>query len=476
MSNERDLNPQTKEALEQKIRQLEQELALLRKRSSKTSSAKKFTSKVSPSQKSPTQQKPEQKIEIGLISNAWLISFGQYLLTEPDKVSVNSALERLGKLFDVQDCSLWRIKSERLAQESGERAGWNCLGHWQTEANIALRDPTWVEDIWKIDSTITSGPYGLNTGAPVALMSNDPLLREITAPLRAVNIASSLLVPVLRYNTLEGLVVLHHTEPHHWFPKDLERLKFIANALFTLNDRQQLVRQLSDRDTRFNYAIDASSDGLWDWNISTGKVYFSRSYLRMLGYRYEELPGNLTTLTGYFLYNEDVQMVMNRYQSAVNNHEANINLQFRMQHQNGKVLWVQSKAKFCEPDSNGRPTRCVGLNTDISDFILAREDLVAAKSQADLANKTKSEFLARMSHEIRTPMNAIIGLGYLLKYTELNEQQKSYLNSLNSASDSLLHIINEVLDFSKIDTGKIMLEHAHFDLDHFSKKYRACLK
>ncbi|WP_237534613.1 PAS domain-containing protein, partial [Streptomyces sp. SID3343] len=68
-----------------------------------------------------------------------------------------------------------------------------------------------------------------------------------------------------------------------------------------------------------------------------------------------------------------------------------------MQHQNGKVIWVQSKMKFCEHDAFGKPTRCVGINNNINDFILAREDLLAAKTQADMANKTKSEFLARMS-------------------------------------------------------------------------------
>ncbi|RYY02918.1 MAG: PAS domain-containing hybrid sensor histidine kinase/response regulator [Gammaproteobacteria bacterium] len=245
---------------------------------------------------------------------------------------------------------------------------------------------------------------------------------------------------------------------------------FIATALFNLYDRQQLLVRLNDRDTRFNYAIEASSDGLWDWNIATGKIYFSRSYLRMLGYYYEDLPGNLTTLKDYFLYSEDADMVINRFSAAIQNRETYVNLQFRMQHQTGKIIWVQSKVKFCEPDELGQPTRCVGLNNNINDFIVAREDLLAAKTQADMANKTKSEFLARMSHEIRTPMNAIIGLGYLLKDTRLNEQQKSYLGSLNSASDSLLHIINEVLDFSKIDSGRIILEHSHFDLDQLFEK------
>ncbi|WP_323813179.1 PAS domain-containing hybrid sensor histidine kinase/response regulator [Cellvibrio sp. NN19] len=228
--------------------------------------------------------------------------------------------------------------------------------------------------------------------------------------------------------------------------------------------------RLNDRDMRHRYAMEASSDGTWDWHLQTNKIYFSRSYLRMLGYDYEDLPGNLDTLRDYFVHPDDVDAMLAEFQSALENCCESLQLQYRMLHRNGDSIWVHSKAKFFEPDAQGRATRCVCVNTNISDFMTSHEELLSAKAQADLASKTKSEFLARISHEIRTPMNAIIGIGYLLHDTKLDEQQKSYLSSINSAADSLLQIINQLLDFSKIESDRVILEHAHFDLDQLFEK------
>jgi len=91
------------------------------------------------------------------------------------------------------------------------------------------------------------------------------------------------------------------------------------------------------------------------------------------------------------------------------------------------------------------------------------KQLVAAKEEAESASRMKSEFLANMSHEIRTPMNGVMGMADLLLYTELDESQREYVGVIKNCADTLLTLINEILDLSKIESGKLLVEKAEFD-------------
>ncbi len=133
-------------------------------------------------------------------------------------------------------------------------------------------------------------------------------------------------------------------------------------------------------------------------------------------------------------------------------------------HRDGHLIPVEVSAYYT-PETNAAQAHFVAFISDISARKEAEQVLHKAKLAAEAASQAKSDFLANKSHEIRTPMNAIMGMTELCLGTELSPQQLNYLSKIRGASESLLYIINDILDYSKIEAGKLLMEAVPFELE-----------
>ena len=149
------------------------------------------------------------------------------------------------------------------------------------------------------------------------------------------------------------------------------------------------------------------------------------------------------------------------------------NLQFDLAHPNSGVP-ISILMSSAVAQINGE--KCVvSVVRDISQLKANERELIAAREAALAASQAKSEFLSDMSHEIRTPMNAILGMAELLSETPLDAQQRNYLAVMQANGDSLIALINDILDLSKVESGRLSLEQAPFDLEAVADSVGATL-
>ncbi len=223
-------------------------------------------------------------------------------------------------------------------------------------------------------------------------------------------------------------------------------------------------RTLKATEERLALAVRGSNNGVFDWDLQTGDMYWSPQFKSMLGYDDKEIHAD-PDIFAAMLHPDDKDRVLNTRQQYINENLSEYSDIFRMQHKSGRWVWVQAKGMGLFGE-NGRAERFVGTHTDITHLKDYERRLEEEKDRAEKANAAKSEFLAHMSHEIRTPLTAISGIAEILSGIQdgLNDKQKKLIQTLSSSATSLKDLIADILDFSRIESSEIELNERQFDL------------
>ncbi len=241
----------------------------------------------------------------------------------------------------------------------------------------------------------------------------------------------------------------------------------VMGILQDITERKALEVEIEKAQARMQLAMRGSDVAVFDADIPGGNPAASTwthfNLWEPLGIDPATAPTDFRGGAALMIHPDDLGPALAYVEAAIQARASDLYLEHRVAHRDGSVRWRLARGTFVF-DEAGAPTRLIGTATDITKLKQIEGELQRAREAAESANRAKDEFLANVSHEIRTPMNAILGMTELALDAAPSEHQRQLLSTVRSAAKNLLTIINDLLDFSKIASGKLTLDRADFSL------------
>ncbi|VTU27707.1 Aerobic respiration control sensor protein ArcB [Variovorax sp. SRS16] len=222
------------------------------------------------------------------------------------------------------------------------------------------------------------------------------------------------------------------------------------------------LRRTLDATRRHLLVTDVVRLAQWEWDIASGSVFLSARWEEMIGAAAENNRWPLRDLLAR-VHPDDVPAVRQALDDALGGKADRYSVEHRVAAADGWI-WIESIGMVTERDADGKALRLTGFNSDITARRRMHDEIEQARAQAEASSRAKSEFLANMSHEVRTPLNAVLGLTRLLHQSPLNDEQRQHLELIDNSAASLLALLNDILDLSKIEAGKLVFELIRFDI------------
>jgi len=247
-------------------------------------------------------------------------------------------------------------------------------------------------------------------------------------------------------------------------------LVLIEGTFQDISTRKENDEKTENLNRRLTLALKASGVGVWEWNLITNELIWDKQMYNLYGIKESDFEG------AYMAWERGLHPDDRESSSALirlaTEGKAKFDTEFRVLRPSGNIRNIRALADVVYDDED-RPIKMIGVNWDITESVHTKAQLAEEKERAEQLLQVKSAFLANMSHEIRTPLNGIVGFTQLLAQKNLPEEVSNYVGYIKSSSESLLVIINDILDVSKIESGKLKIENVPFSL---KKKVEASIK
>ncbi len=242
--------------------------------------------------------------------------------------------------------------------------------------------------------------------------------------------------------------------------RELERLRSSVHR--ESNSRLLAEEALDETRDRLQMAVDAAGLALWDWQLPSRQMFLTARWGELVGDIGKDAYWEVADLEAR-LHPDDAHLLLTAMTALLEGREQSAVAQHRVRTSTG-WLWVETHGMVAEHDARGTPIRLMGTLADIGERKRIEQDSAQAREMAEKASRAKSEFLANISHEVRTPLNALMGLTRMLMESPLNAEQANWLALMDSSAHALLALLNDILDLSRIEAGKLEIEHSRFDL------------
>ena len=223
----------------------------------------------------------------------------------------------------------------------------------------------------------------------------------------------------------------------------------------------KLEEEKNEKEYERNIILESTGVALWSYYPFEKRLEWDMSMFNL----WEIPPGKFESNIDAWInlvHPDDIEMAKEEFVETIK-YRDKFDTSFRIVTVDGKIKHIKTKADVIR-NSEGKAVKLLGVNWDSTKDISIKNELILAKEEAESSARVKSQFLANMSHEVRTPMNGILGMISLLSDSDLNQEQMGMIETIQSSGDTMMTILNDILDLSKIEAGKLFIEKRSFKL------------